>query len=68
MAHAAFTDLQQQMAPIAAQIARKWHLATSDYRDVKRELKKEQLHGDSVLIVYKQHLKDIEAFIRDIRS
>lgn len=65
MAHAAFIGLQQQMAPIAAQIAHNRHLATSDYRDVMRELKKEQLHGDSILIVYKQHLKDIEAIIRE---
>jgi hypothetical protein len=65
MAHAAFTDLQQQMAPIAAQIAQNRHWASSDYRDVMRELKKEQLHGDSILIVYEQHLKDIEAIIRE---
>ncbi|HEV2483370.1 MAG TPA: DUF885 domain-containing protein [Puia sp.] len=65
MAHAAFTDLQQQMSSIATQIAQNRHLASSDYRDVMRELKKQQLHGDSILIVYEQHLKDIEAIIRE---
>src|SRR5882672_3266122 len=47
MAHQAFTDLQAQMKPIAEQIAKERHLASSDYRDVIRELKKQQLVGDA---------------------
>lgn len=65
MAHAAFTDIQQQMVGIAAKIAQERHLASSDYRDVMRELKKAQIHGDSIIPLYEQHLKDIEAIIRE---
>jgi hypothetical protein len=65
MAHAAFTDIQEQMKPIAVQIAQQRHLPSSDYRDVVRELKKEQIHGDSIILLYEQHLKDIEQIIRD---
>lgn len=65
MAHAAFTEIQQQMIPIAEQIARQRHLSSSDYRDVMHELKKVQFHGDSIIPVYEQHLKDIEAIIRE---
>ena len=65
MAHAAFTDIQQQMVGIAARIAQERHLASSDYRDVMRELKKVQIHGDSIIPLYEQHLRDIEGIIRE---
>ncbi|AYL94188.1 DUF885 domain-containing protein [Mucilaginibacter celer] len=65
MAHALFNELQDEMKPIAEQIAKKRNLKSSDYRDVIRELKKEQIHGDSIIPLYEQHLKDIEAIIRD---
>ncbi len=64
MAHAAFTNIQNEMKPIAAEIARQHHLSSTDYRSVMRELKKDQLHGDSIMPVYERHLKDIEAIIR----
>jgi uncharacterized protein (DUF885 family) len=64
MAHAAFTEIQQEMKPIAAQIAKQRHLSSADYRSVMRMLKKEQIHGDSIIPLYEQHLKDIEAIIR----
>ncbi len=64
MAHALFTDIQNQMKPIAAQIARKYKLPSSDYRDVIKFLKKDQLIGDSIMSVYKKHLADIEDIIR----
>jgi hypothetical protein len=65
MAHAAFIDVQDQMKPIAAQIAQQRHLPSADYRDVVRELKKEQVHGDSIIPLYERRLKDIEAIIRE---
>ncbi|WP_183561418.1 DUF885 domain-containing protein [Mucilaginibacter sp. SP1R1] len=65
MAHAAFTDIQAQMKPLAVQIAKQRHLPSTDYRDVIRELKKEQIHGDSIIPLYERHLKDIEAIIRE---
>jgi uncharacterized protein (DUF885 family) len=63
MAHAAFTQYQQEMAPIAAKIARGRHLPSSDYRDVIAELKKAQLTGDAILPFYERRLREIEAII-----
>ncbi|WP_158799818.1 DUF885 domain-containing protein [Pedobacter sp. L105] len=65
MAHAAFISIQNEMKPIAAEVARQRHLPSSDYRDVIHELKKEQIHGDSIIPLYEHHLKDIEAIIRE---
>lgn len=64
LAHAAFTDIQNEMKPIAEQIAKQRNLPSADYRDVIRELKKEQIHGDSIIPLYEGHLKDIEDIIR----
>ncbi|QEM08846.1 DUF885 domain-containing protein [Mucilaginibacter rubeus] len=65
MAHALFNELQNEMKPIAEQIAKKRNLPSGDYRAVIRELKKEQIHGDSIIPLYEQHLKDIEGIIRE---
>jgi uncharacterized protein (DUF885 family) len=51
------------MKPIAAQIAKERKLPSSDYRDVIRELKKQQLVGDAILPFYQDRLKQIEAII-----
>jgi len=64
MAHAAFTDIQDQMKPLAEQVAKKYNLPSSDYRDVIKFLKKDQIIGDSIMPVYKRHLADIEEIIR----
>lgn len=64
MAHKAFNDIQAEMQPIAAQIAKERHLPSSDYRDVMRELKKQQLVGDAILPLYKNRLAQIEDIIR----
>ncbi|CAM4363756.1 DUF885 domain-containing protein [Pedobacter westerhofensis] len=64
MAHAAFTSIQNEMKPIAKQIAEQRHFSSADYRDVIAELKKEQIHGDSIIPLYERHLKDIEGIIR----
>ncbi len=63
MAHQAFSDLQAEMKPIAAQIAKDRNLPSSDYRDVIRELKKQQLVGDAILPFYQERLKQIEKII-----
>src|SRR6185312_16286460 len=65
IAHAAFTDIQNQMKPIAEQVAKKYNLPPSDYRDVIKFLKKDQIIGDSIMPVYRRHLTDIEAIIRE---
>ncbi len=65
MAHQAFSELQAEMKPIAEQIAKERHLPSSDYRDVIRELKKQQLVGDAILPFYQERLKQIEKIIVD---
>jgi len=64
MAHIAFTAIQNEMKPIAEEIAKKRNISSTDYRAVIAELKKEQIHGDSIIPLYERHLKDIEEIIR----
>jgi Bacterial protein of unknown function (DUF885) len=63
MAHQAFSDIQAEMKPIAEQIAKQRHLPSGDYRDVIRELKKQQLVGDAILPFYQERLQQIEKII-----
>jgi hypothetical protein len=63
MAHQAFTEIQDEMKPIAAKLAQERHLPSSDYRDVIRELKKTQLVGDAILPFYENRLKQIEQIV-----
>lgn len=63
MAHEAFTEIQEEMKPVAAEVAKERHLPSSDYRDVIRELKKHQLVGDAILPFYQNRLKQIEQII-----
>ena len=65
MAHKAFDDIQAEMKPIAAQIAQQRHLPSSDYRDVLRALKKEQIVGDAILPLYQGRLTEIEKIITE---
>ncbi|MDB4920851.1 DUF885 domain-containing protein [Mucilaginibacter sp.] len=65
IAHAAFTDIQNQMKPLAEQIAKKYNLPSADYREVIKYLKKNQIIGDSIMPLYKRHLADIEGIIRE---
>ena len=65
LAHQMFSDLQEEMKPIAAQIATERHLPSSDYRDVIRELKKQQLVGEAILPFYQERLKQVEKIIVD---
>jgi uncharacterized protein (DUF885 family) len=63
MAHEAFTEIQEEMKPIAARLARRRHLPSLDYREVIRDLKKEQLVGDAILPFFQERLKQIERII-----
>jgi uncharacterized protein (DUF885 family) len=63
MAHQAFTEIQEEMKPIAAKVARQRHLPSNDYRHVMRDLKKQQLVGDAILPFYENRLKQIEKII-----
>jgi uncharacterized protein (DUF885 family) len=64
LAHQGFQDIQDEMKPIAAQIAKERKLPSSDYRDVIRELKKQQLVGDAILPFYQDRVRQIEEIIR----
>jgi uncharacterized protein (DUF885 family) len=63
MAHQAFIEIQGEMKGIAVKIAKERNLHSSDYRDVMRELKKQQLVGDAILPFYEDRLKQIEKII-----
>jgi uncharacterized protein (DUF885 family) len=63
MAHQAFTEIQGEMKPIAARIAKRRNLTSLDYRVVIRDLKKQQLVGDAILPFYQDRLKQIEKII-----
>jgi uncharacterized protein (DUF885 family) len=63
MAHAAFTRIQGEMAPIAAAVAKEKGFASSDYRSVIAELKKTQITGDAILPFYKNRLHEIEKIL-----
>ncbi|MBO0912579.1 MAG: DUF885 family protein, partial [Acidobacteria bacterium] len=63
MAHKAFDEIQAEMQPIAAEIAKERHLPSSDYRDVMRELKKQQIVGDRIMPLYQERLRQIEKII-----
>src|SRR5580704_478179 len=65
MAHEAFSEIQREMQPIAARIAKERNLPSSDYRDVIHELKKQQLVGDAILPFYENRLKQIEQIVTD---
>ncbi len=63
MAHHEFKIYQAQMQAIATQIARQRGWPNTDYRDVSRRLKQDQLIGDAILPFYKKRLAEIEAII-----
>ncbi len=63
MAHKAFNEYQAEMQTIAAQVAKQHGWPNSDYRDVIKRLKQDQLVGDSILPFYKDRLKVIEGII-----
>jgi Bacterial protein of unknown function (DUF885) len=63
MAHTAFSEIQGEMAPLAAQIARANHYPSSDYRAVIAELKKKQITGEAILPFYNERLHEIEKLI-----
>ena len=63
MAHAAFTQYQNEMAPLAAQVAKARGFSSSDYRAVIAELKKKQITGAAILPFFENRLHEIEKII-----
>jgi hypothetical protein len=64
LAHQSFTEIQKQMAEVARRVAKERGLPSSDYRDVIRALKKEQLTGEEILPHYERRLAEIEQILR----
>ena len=64
MARQAFVEIQGEMQRLAPAIAKARGLKTTDYRDVIRALKQEQLVGEAILPHYRQRLAEIEAIIK----
>ncbi len=66
LAHAAFDDIQKQMQALVPEVVAQHKLTgVSDYRDVIRALKKDQLVGDAILAHYQKRLADLENVIRN---
>jgi hypothetical protein len=63
MAHHEFQVYQGQMQALAMQIAAQRQWRVTDYRDVCRRLKQDQIKGNDILPFYKKRLADIEAII-----
>ena len=64
MARQAFVEIQGEMQRLAPAIAKARGLKTTDYREVIRALKQEQLVGEAILPHYRQRLAEIEAIIK----
>ncbi len=64
LAHTGFNEIQAEMQPLAVKVAKEHNFPTTDYRDVVRALKKDQLTADSTMPVYHKTLSDIEAIIK----
>ena len=63
MAHEAFDAIQKEMTALAPEVAKAKGWTVTDYRDVIRELKKQQLVGEAILPHYQARLKDLETII-----
>ena len=61
---ATFAEVRDQMALLAADIARERKLPSADYRHVLRALKREALPTDSIVPYYRERLADIERIIQ----
>lgn len=58
-----FMDIRVEMQAIARRIAEKRGFKSSDYRDVIRELKKEQFTSENIMPAYHKRLKELEALV-----
>jgi Bacterial protein of unknown function (DUF885) len=60
----AFMEIRNEMKALAPLVAREKGLTVTDYRDVIRELKKQQIVGDAILPHYQERLRRIEEIIQ----
>lgn len=64
-ASAAFMDVRLEMAAVARRIAEERDFDSADYRDVIRELKKDQFTSENIMPAYRERLKELEAIVRE---
>jgi uncharacterized protein (DUF885 family) len=62
-AHEAFDQIQREMQALAPTVAKARGWTMTDYREVIRALKQEQLVGDAILPHYQARLKELERII-----
>ena len=59
-----FAEIRNEMRVLAPMVAREKGFKSTDYRDVIRELKKQQLVGAAIMPFYKKRLEAIEDILR----
>ncbi len=64
-AEVSFREIQNEMQTLAPLVAKEKGYSATDYRDVLRELKKNQIIGEAILPHYQARIKDLERIIRD---
>jgi hypothetical protein len=63
-AKVAFVEIQNEAQVLARLIAAERGFESSDYRDVIRELKKEQVSGDQAIELFRLRIEEIEEIVR----
>ncbi len=63
-ARVAFGEIRNEMATLAPLVAQQKGLQATDYREVIRALKKEQVTGEAILPLYERRMRDLEEIIR----
>lgn len=63
-ARVSFMEIRNEMRTLAPLVAREKGFTVTDYRDVIRELKKDQIVGDAILPLYQKRMHDLEEIIR----
>jgi len=63
-ARVAFKEIQEQMQALAPLVVKELGIKATDYRDVIRELKKDQVVGEGILSHYENRIRQVEDIIR----
>ena len=63
LARVAFREIQNELQALAPLVAKARGFSSTDYRDVIRELKKEQIPGDRIQAFYEERIRQVERLI-----
>jgi len=63
-ARTSFMEIRNEMRALAPLVAKEKGLGISDYREVLRELKKQQIVGEAILPHYQKRMRQLEEIIR----